>query len=239
MATKQSSGLKNHIKTRYKEDSHGTTKIFELLESTYGFDLNTIDNAMKGEEASLKALGELGRQGRTTQELMPLVVENSLNAIRGTQVYNEGISKIAVEGAKSKTKIDKAGNNALLAAQQYTVDQTLLGVEYNHALESLNVKADQTLEYLNLKHYVSTYLQDIDHQYRMLNETQKPMIKQFNEDERWGMAIAQHYLQYGDKSNPELVPHKQYELVAETNSWNDFSGKLSSLGSMLKSALGI
>ena len=239
MANKTSSGLKNHIKTRFKDNSHGTTELFQILEPTFGFDLNTIDSAMKGDEASLKLLGELGRQGRMTQELMPLVVENSLNTIKGTQVYNEGISKIAVEGAKSKTRIDKASNNALLATQQYSQDQLLMNLEYNNSVLAINSKAEQTGEYLRLKHYVQTYLQDIDHQYRILAEVQRPALKQFTEDERYGFAIAQHYLQYGDNSKPELVPHKQYELAPQNSQWGEFTSKLSGLGQKVKSALGI
>lgn len=238
MATKQSSGLKNHIKNRQGEKSHGTTALFQLLDSTYGFDLNTIDSVLKGDEAALKALGELGRQGRLTQELMPLVVESSLNAIKGTETYNTGISKIAVEGAKSKTKIDKAVNQALLANQQYTHDQSLMALEYNQGLESINEKALQTREYLQLKHYIATYLQDIDHQYRILSETQRPQLKQFTEDERWGMAIASHYLQHGERSNPELVPHKQYALAPEGSRWNGFVSTLGSFADKIKSGLG-
>lgn len=240
MATKTTSGLKNHIKSRFSEGkTHGTTEIFQLLEPTYGFDLNTIDAAMRGDEAALRTLGELGRQGRVTQEIMPLVVEQSLNAIKGTEVYNVGVSKIAVEGAKSKTKIDKASNQALLATQQYTHDQSLLALEYGQSLDSINAKSAQTREYLNLKHYVATYLQDIDHQYRILQETQRPVVKQFSEDERYGFAIAQHYLQHGDMSRPELVPHKQYELAPQTSTWGTFTSKLGDLAQAVKAGLGV
>lgn len=238
MATKQSSGLKNHIKARQGERTHGTSKLFQILDQTYGFDLNTIDSVLKGDESALKALGELGRQGRLTQELMPLVVESSLNAIKGTEVYNTGLSKIAVEGAKSKTKIDKSVNAALLANQQLTHDQSLMDLEYNQSLEAINEKALQTREYLQLKHYVQTYLQDIDHQYRILSETQRPILKQFSEDERYGFAIAQHYLQNGDNSRPELIPHKQYAIAPTGSRWEGFASTLSSFADKVKSGLG-
>ena len=223
--------LKNHVAPKAK-------RITNLLKSKYGIDLPLLDKALKGNEQALQLIGEAGRQGQLTQELMPVLAEAYLNAIKGTEEYNKGVAAIIKQGASSAISIDKAVSSAVLENQKYDNQRKELKREYVAARTAENTRHQYAVNYIRIKAYVDQYLQKVDGDSKLIDQSNRPEIKQLDENVRYQSTAAKHLLQHGDNANLELLSRREYALTSEDGKTISLKDKVKTLGAAIASALG-
>jgi hypothetical protein len=200
--------LKNHI-------SHKARRINSLLQNKFGFSLVDVDKALQGDKTALQAIGEAARQGQIAIELMPLLESACTTIQKGTEQYNRSISNILKQGASSAINIDKAVSQAMLANQKYAHQRTELAGEFASNRTAENQRHNYAVNYIQLKAYIDQYLAKVDGNAKLLEQTNRPEIKQFDEDNRYDSAVAKHLLQHGDNARLELLPKREYVQVTE------------------------
>jgi hypothetical protein len=208
---KASFTIKNHVAPKAK-------RIGSILKGKYGLDLTALNAALQGDTKSLKMIGEAGRQGQLTQEMMPLLEEAYINLIKGTEVYNKGVSNILKQGASSAINIDKSVMQAMLANQKYGNQRKELAAEFATSKTAETVRHQYALNYIQLKAYIDQYMQRVDGNSKLLEQSNRPELKQIDEDSRYSSALAQHLLTHGDNAQIELLPHREYATVSDPNS---------------------
>lgn len=210
MSKKQSFTMKNHVTKRAK-------RITGILKGKYGLGLDTLNKALQGDQNALKIIGEAGRQGQLNQELMPMLEEAYLNLIKGTEVYNKSISNILKQGASSAIAIDKSVSQAMLANQKYGNQRKELAAEFATAKTSEIIRHQYAINYIQLKAYIDQYMMKVDGNAKLLDQSNRPELKQIDEDVRYTSAVAKHLLTHGDNAQIDLIPRREYATVSETN----------------------
>lgn len=225
--------IKNHIEPNAK-------RISGILKDKFGLDLSDLDKALQGDKAALKAIGEAGRQGRQIQELMPLLSEAYEHLIKGTEEYNKGVSGILKQGASSAIAIDKAGIQAALANQKYGNQRKESAAELLAGREAEKIRHEYAINYIQLKAYIDTYMSRVDGDGRILDQTNRPQLRQIQEDAKFELNAAKALLSDGEKARLDLMPRRDYvpsESAAETPRIQESRGIMSSLKRIV-SALG-
>jgi hypothetical protein len=218
--------IKNHVSKKAK-------RISGILQGKYGLNLATLDKALKGDKEAQQLIGEAGRQGQLTQELMPMLAECYQAAIKGTEEYNKGISAILKQGASSAIAIDKASSQAMLANQKYGNQRTETAAEFAAAKSSETTRHQYALNYIQLKAYIDQYITKIDNDSKLAGQANRPELKQIDENARDEVVAAKHLLQYGENANLELLPRREYATVSEGDKSFSFKEKLGQLASSL------
>jgi hypothetical protein len=211
MSKNKSFTLKNHVTPKAK-------RIGGILKGKYGLGLDTLNQALQGNQNALKQIGEAGRQGQLTQELMPLLEDAYINLIKGTEVYNKGVSNILKTGASSAISIDKSVMQAMLANQKYGNQRRELAAEFVSGKTAESIRHQYALNYIQLKAYIDQYMQNVDGKSKLLEQANRPELKQIDEDSRYSFAVAKHLLANGDMAQVELLPRREYSTVTDTNS---------------------
>jgi hypothetical protein len=210
MIKKQDLKIKNHVTKKSK-------RIYSLLKGKFGFDLTTVNKALLGDQTALKSIGEAARQGQQVLELMPLLREACITIEKATEEYNKGISDIVRQGATSAINTDKAIMQAMLANQKYGHQRKELAAEFATSKSSETIRHQYAINYIQLKAYIDQYMMKVDGNAKLLDQSNRPELKQMDEDVRYNSTIAKHLLNYGDNSQIELIPKREYATVSETN----------------------
>jgi hypothetical protein len=218
--------IKNHVTKKAK-------RISGILQGKYGLNIALLDKALKGDQQALKLIGEAGKQGQLTQELMPMLAECYQAAIKGTEEYNKGISAILKQGASSAIAIDKASSQAMLANQKYGNQRSETAAEFAAAKSSETIRHQYALNYIQLKAYIDRYITKVDNDSKLTDQANRPELKQIDEDARYQVAAAKHLLQHGENANLELLPYREYATVREGDKSFSFKEKLGQLASSL------
>lgn len=229
---KSSFTLKNHV------DRKGTKRITGLLKGKFGLDLTDLNKALQGDQATLKMIGEAGRQGQLTQELMPLLEEAYINVIKGTEVYNKGVSNIVKQGANSAIAIDRSVSQVMLASQKYGNQRQELAAEFSTARTAETTRHQYAINYIQLKAYIEQHLMKVDGNAKLVDQANRPEVKQMAEDSRYELAAAKHLIENGDNARLDLLPQRQYVTVSEGNQSSSFKTSLQQKFSGFLSALG-
>ena len=206
MAKQAGFKIKDHVTPKAK-------RITGLLEGKYGLGLNTFNKALKGDLAAIKLIGEAGRQGAKTSELAPMLAQAYINLIKGTEEYNKAVSQIVKQGATSAINIDKAASQALLANQKYGHQRSELAAEFLAGKTAENVRHEYSMNYIKLKAYIDKYLTQIDNTARLTEQTNRPELKQIEENYRYEMTATKHLLQHGEDAQIDLLPQREYATV--------------------------
>lgn len=199
--------IKNHVAGKAK-------RVSGMLKGKFGLDLKTLDSALSGDKEALKTIGEAARQGQQIQELMPLLEEAYLTLIRGTETYNKGVSNILKQGANSAINIDKATGQASLVNTKYGNQRKEIKAEYIAQARAELQRHQYAINYVQLKSYIDLYMTGVDGDARLLEQTNRPEIRQIEEDKRFELNAAKHLLQNGENERLDLLPRRSY-LVDE------------------------
>jgi hypothetical protein len=218
--------IKNHVTKKAK-------RISGILQGKYGLNIALLDKALKGDQQALKLIGEAGRQGQLTQELMPLLANCYQTAIKGTEEYNKGVSAILKQGASSAIAIDKASSQAMLANQKYGNQRSETAAEFAAAKSSETIRHQYAVNYIQLKAYIDRYITKVDNDSKLTDQANRPELKQIDEESRYEVAAAKHLLQHGENARIELIPHREYATVTEGENRFSFKEKLGQLASSL------
>lgn len=225
--------IKNHVSKKAK-------RVSGMIKGKFGLNLTDLDNALKGDKQALKAIGEAARQGKQIQELMPLLEDAYINLIRGTETYNKGVSNILKQGASSAINIDKAVGQATLANVKYNNQRKEIKADYIAAGKAEHLRHQYAVNYIQLKSYIDSYMSTVDGDTRLLEQTNRPEIRQIEEDKRYELNAAKHLLQNGSEARLDLLPARDYipeSSAPNTPKTQQSRGVMESLGKIVQ-ALG-
>lgn len=195
--------LKNHISPK-------VPTLNKVLQSQFGFSISDLDAALQGDQGKLKSIGEAARQGRITAEFMPLLEQACGNIIEGTAAYNVGTAKILAKGAKAAIQIDKASAQVILANQKYINDKAELKLDSQNQWKAEQARHQYQIDYIGLKSYIDFYITGVDNNARLLEQNNRPEIKQVVEDERYETLVAKELLSNGEAARTDLITRREY-----------------------------
>lgn len=195
--------IKNHMKTKGR-------RIQNRMQSTFGIDTTFLIKCCQGDEASLKKLGQMGRDGALITKLMPKIQAAALSTIQGTQDLNVGMAQIIKQAATSSIAIDRASADVMLANQRYVHERKELAASFATSKQTESIRHSQTIDYIKLNAYIDQHMMRVDGNVRLLEASNKPELRQIDADLARKDRVADHLLKYGDISQPELIPQKNY-----------------------------
>ncbi|NER27254.1 MAG: hypothetical protein F6J89_06350 [Symploca sp. SIO1C4] len=195
--------LKKHV-------SPHTKTINKALQSKFGFGLGDLDAALSGNQTKLKQIGEAARQGKLTAELMPLLEQAYSQIIEGTTAYNTSVDRILKQGASSAISIDKAISQAVLANQKYINQRKEIKGDFIQQRDAETARHKYAIDYAQLKAYIDTYLVGVDREAQILQQANRPELKQIEENQRYELAAIKHLLKKGEKARLNLIPKRNY-----------------------------
>ncbi len=201
--------IKNHVSGKAK-------RISGMLKNKFGLDLKTLDSALQGDKQALKTIGEAARQGQQIQELMPLLEDAYLTLIKGTETYNKGVANILKQGASAAINIDKATGQASLANTKYGNQRKEIKAEYIAQARAELQRHQYAINYVQLKSYIDLYMTGVDGDARLLEQTNRPEVRQIEENKRFELNAAKHLLQNGENERLDLLPRREY-LASDTS----------------------
>lgn len=200
--------IKNHVTKKAK-------RISGMLKGKFGFDIGLVNQALQGDKNALQAIGEAARQGQQILELMPLLKEACTTIEKATEEYNKSVADILKQGASSAINTDKAIMQAMLANQKYVNQRSELAAEFSIAKSTESARHQYAINYLQLKAYIDQYLTKVDNDAKLIDQTNRPELKQFDENTRYDMAVSKHLLQHGENARTDLIPKREYVTSTE------------------------
>jgi hypothetical protein len=155
-------------------------------------------------------IGELARQGRLSQELAPKLAQAYLEIINGSEAYNKATADILLQAGKSAIAIDKAGSQVMLGQQKYVHQRQELAQEFVLSKNTENTRHNYQMNYTQIKGYVDAHLVGVDQQTAILEQSNRPEIKQVAADEAYQTKTMNEALNKGETARYDLIPEKQY-----------------------------
>lgn len=195
--------IKNHMKSKGR-------RIQARMQHTFGIDTNFLIKCCESDEVSLKKLGQMGREGALISKLMPKIQQAALSTIQGTQDLNVGIAQIIKQAATSSIAIDRASSEVMLAGQRYDNERKEIAANYATTRRAEALRHSQTIDYIKLNAYIERHMMRVDGNARLLESSNKPEFRQIDADLARKDRVAEHLLKYGDVSQTELIPEKNY-----------------------------
>jgi hypothetical protein len=195
--------LKNHILPKGKQ-------LATTLDRKFGVTLADFDRAINGDIQSAQKIGELARQGRLSQELAPKLAQAYLEIINGSEAYNKATADILLQAGKSAIAIDKAGSQVMLGQQKYIHQRQELAQEFVIGKNTENTRHNYQMNYTQIKGYVDAHLVGIDQQTAILEQSNRPEIKQIAANEQYQQKTMNEALNKGETARYDLIPQKDY-----------------------------
>ena len=195
--------LRNHILPKGK-------LLTQVLGRKFGVTLADFDKAMGGDIAAAQKIGELARQGRLSQELAPRLAQAYIEIINGSEAYNKATADILLQAGKSAIAIDKAGSQVMLGQQKYVHSRQELAQEFVIGKKSENSRHTYQMNYTQIKAYVDVHLTEVDRQTAILEQSNRPEIKQVAADEQYQQRTMNEALNKGETARYDLIPEKNY-----------------------------
>jgi hypothetical protein len=195
--------LKNHILPKGK-------LLAQTLTRKFGVSLSDFDRAINGDIQAAQKIGELARQGRLSQELAPKLAQAYLEIINGSEAYNKATADILLQAGKSAIAIDKAGSQVMLGQQKYIHSRQELAQEFVIGKNSENSRHAYQMNYAQIKAYVDVHLTEVDRQTAILEQSNRPEIKQVAANEAYQAKTMNEALNKGENARYDLIPEKDY-----------------------------
>ncbi|MDZ8227884.1 hypothetical protein [Nostoc sp. ChiVER01] len=216
--------LKNHVTPKAR-------RINRVLKTKFGVSLDDFTNAMMGDVTIAQKIGELGRQSRLSAEFAPKLAQAYQEIINGSMAYNKAISEVLVHAGKSAIEIDKAVMNATLANTQYGHKRSELAAEFVNARNTENQRHNYQMNYTQIKGYIDAYLVGVDNRTALIDQSNRPEVKQLSANEAYQTKVINEALNRGDDARFDLIQQKDYQP-------NTVRGVLAEKFAAIKSALG-
>ena len=195
--------LKNHILPKGK-------LLTQVLGKKFGVTLADFDRAIGGDIQAAQKIGELARQGRLSQELAPKLAQAYIEIINGSEAYNKATADILLQAGKSAIAIDKAGSQVMLGQQKYTHARQELAQEFVVGKNAENSRHKYQMNYTQIKGYVDAHLTEVDRQTAILEQSNRPEIKQIAANEQYQQRSMNEALNKGENARYDLIPEKNY-----------------------------
>jgi hypothetical protein len=195
--------LKNHILPKGK-------LLSQTLDRKFGVSLSDFDRAINGDIAAAQKIGELARQGRLSQELAPKLAQAYLEIINGSEAYNKATADILLQAGKSAIAIDKAGSQVMLGQQKFIHARQELAQEFAIGKNSENARHNYQMNYTQIRGYIDAHLVGVDQQVAILEQSNRPEIKQIAANEQYQQKTMNEALSKGENARYDLIPEKDY-----------------------------
>ncbi|WP_414553336.1 hypothetical protein [Anabaena sp. CCY 0017] len=200
----QSPKIKNHVAPKAR-------RIGAMLKNKFGVDLTDFDKACQGDLAAAQRVGELARQGSMYKEFAPQIAELYGEILEGSEAYNKAVSDILVQAGKSALAIDKATMKATLENTKYGHSRSELAAEFVASKSAESQRHKYQMNYTQIKGYIDAHLVGIDQKTSLLEQSNRPEIKQIAADEQYEKKELNEALNKGDKARYDLIPEKDYQ----------------------------
>jgi len=199
----QQAKLKNHVKPKGK-------RLGQALKSKFGVTLADFDSAMNGDIKTAQKIGELARLGRLSSELAPKLAQAYIEIINGSEAYNKATADILLQAGKSAIAIDKAASQTMLGNSRYIHERRELASEFVNAKKAENNRHDYQMNYTEIKGYIDAHLVSVDRDVAMIEQSNRPEIKQIAADEQLQQRQINEALTKGDNARYDLITEKNY-----------------------------
>ncbi|MEA5515769.1 hypothetical protein [Nodularia sp. UHCC 0506] len=200
----QSPKIKNHVAPKAR-------RIGAMLKNKFGVDLTDFDKACQGDLAAAQRVGELARQGSMYKEFAPQIAELYGEILEGSEAYNKAVADILVQGGKSAIAIDKATMKATLENTKYGHSRSELAAEFIASKNAENQRHQYQMNYSQIKGYIDAHLVAVDQKTSLLEQSQRPEVKQIAADEAYQKKELDEALNKGDRARYDLIPEKNYQ----------------------------
>jgi hypothetical protein len=198
--------IKNHISTRGKT-------LNNQLVNKFGISLNDFEKACTGDLTSIQRIGELSRQAKFMSEYAPKLKDAYIEIIQGTTTYNLALADILKAAGSASLQIDKAAASTTLADQKFVHGRIEIAKQVLMDKKSENDRHQYQLNISQIKGYMDAFLVDVDRQSAILEQSNRPEIKQVQEDKAYESKLINEYLEEGDRARPDLIPNRNYRGI--------------------------
>uniref|UniRef100_UPI0008DBED71 hypothetical protein n=1 Tax=Trichormus sp. NMC-1 TaxID=1853259 RepID=UPI0008DBED71 len=168
------------------------------------------EKIMSGDISTAQKVGELARQGRFNSEFAPKFAQAYVEIMQGTEAYNQAIADILTQAGKSGIAIDKAVGKTTLANTKYGHERKELAQQFLFDKNTENVRHEYQLNYGQMKGYIDAHFTAVDQQTALLEQSNRPEVKQLTADEQRQTKVMNEALSSGDKARYDLIPEKSY-----------------------------
>lgn len=198
-----SAKLKNHVATRGR-------RLGQSLGSKFGVTLADFDRALAGDVATAQKIGELSRQGKLSSELAPKLAQAYIEIINGSEAYNKATADILAQAGKSAISIDKAVASTMLNNTKYGNQRQELAQQFVLDKQTESSRHQYQMNYTQIKGYIDAHLVGVDQQFAILDQSNRPEIKQIAADEQLQTRQMNEALGKGDNARFDLISEKNY-----------------------------
>lgn len=195
--------LKNHLTNRGK-------RIQKAMDRDFGISTEFLIKCCQGDRESIQALGQMGKEGALVSKLMPKIKQAALNTIQGTENLNVGMAEIIQQAATSSLAIGKASSDLVLSNQSYVNQRNEVARAHQYSKQKEALRHRQTIDVMKLDAWIDKHMMTVDGNARLLQSTNRPQLRQMDADLAYEAKVAEHLLKYGDDSEVQLLPQKNY-----------------------------
>ncbi|MEY3255494.1 MAG: hypothetical protein RLZZ29_625, partial [Cyanobacteriota bacterium] len=182
----------------------------QTLDRKFGVSLADFDRAINGDIAAAQKIGELARQGRLSQELAPKLAQAYIEIINGSEAYNKATADILLQAGKSAIAIDKSASQVMLGQQKYVHQRQELAQEFVLGKNTENTRHNYQMNYTQIRGYIDAHLVGVDQQTAILEQSNRPEIKQIAANEQYRQKTMNEALNKGENARYDLIPEKDY-----------------------------
>ena len=198
--------IKNHISPKGKA-------LNSQLSSKFGITINDFQKACMGDLAAIQKIGELNKQAAFMKEYAPKLKDAYLQIIEGSSTYNLALADILKAAGSASLQIDKAANSTALADRKYVHGKIEIGRQYLQDKAAENARHSYQMNYQEVKGYMDAFLVDVDRQTAILEQSNRPELKQIDADKQYQGKVINEYLVNGNDARIDLIPQKEYRGI--------------------------
>jgi hypothetical protein len=223
--TESTPKLKDHITPK-------GARMSRTLETKFGVSLDDFSDAMTGNEEKARRIGELARQGRMSSDFAPQLAAAYNEIINGTTAYNRAMAEVLVNAGRSSIEIDKSAMGVALGNKSYMNNKREIAQDYDTATRTESTRHAHQMNYGQIKGYIDAYLVSVDNSATILDQVNRPEMKQISADESHKSKVMKELLAKGNKARVEMIPSRNYDAYG-------FRESIGSKFASLRSAIGI
>ena len=209
--------IKNHVTPKGKA-------LNSQLSSKFGITLADFEKACMGDLSSIQRIGELNKQATFMTEYAPKLKDAYLTIIEGTETYNLALADILKASGSAATRITKAMDQTALADRKYVNGRVEQAKQFLTDKQAENTRHAYQLNYQQVKGYMDAFLVDVDRQTAVLEQSNRPEVKQREADKQYQSKAINEYLDNGNDARVDLIPQKNYRGIR--GKFQEFMGAL-------------
>ncbi|MFM6043929.1 MAG: hypothetical protein ACKPCC_15220, partial [Dolichospermum sp.] len=123
------------------------------------------------------------------------------------------LADILKAAGSASLQIDKAANSTALADRKYVHSKIEIGRQYLADKQAENARHEYQLNYQQIKGYIDAFLVDVDRNNAILEQSNRPELKQREADKQYQGKVVNEYLDNGSDARIDLIPQKEYRGI--------------------------